>query len=277
VTVLAIIAVVISIVAGIVAYLSFLASKRSADAAESAERRERTPRLSITLAGPPDEGDRAIYRVRNDWPVDLDDLTIARPRPPDGIEYHLAVTGSGAGWEDDKISLGAIALTQEASFTLSCGNSPSLPDFHLRIECRAGTEQWTLVKQLPSPRPPGLTAEQKAEYKRVLTLALDELTADIAALREQDWHTAVVRAEQFELARLLMVEHAPGWSGPVRDARSEIDRFVAWRAGPPSRLEADAAKRVGELSTRLTEAHASLRELRDALETRQASGMRWHS
>jgi hypothetical protein len=80
-------------------------AERSATASEAADHRVRTPQLAICLVGPfPDLSDRIIYSVRNHRPQDLDDVTIYRPRPPDRIEYHLAVTGSGAGWAEDEIS-----------------------------------------------------------------------------------------------------------------------------------------------------------------------------
>jgi hypothetical protein len=145
------------------------------------------------------------------------------------------------------------------------------------MECRARTEQWTLVKQLPSPRPPGLSPDAKAEYRQVHTLALDELDANIAAVKGRNWHTAVLRDEHFELARRLMVEHASEWIGPMRDARSGIDQFRARNSESTSRLQGDIQNRVGELSVLLSAAHASLRDLRAALDTPQASGMRWHS
>ena len=54
-----------------------------------------------------------IYRVRNDGPQDLDSVTIHRPRPPDRITYPIAVTGGGAGWATDEVTLGPPATKEE--------------------------------------------------------------------------------------------------------------------------------------------------------------------
>lgn len=284
-TLLSVAALLVSTVAVVVSVLSYQASDRSAKAsarsataAESSELRARTPRLAIIASGPfADLSDRAIYRMRNDGPVDLDEVTVYRPRPPDGIEYHLAVTGSANGWADDKISLGPIGMTQEARFTLSCGASPTLPDFLVRIVCRSGADQWTLTEQLPSPRPPGLSEEEKASRRQTLTYALDELTANIKTLTGPSWRSVALRDDSFEAARRLMLDHAADFTGPMRDARSEIDEFRAWNEQTTSELESDVNQRRDRLVTRLQEAHALLENMKAALQTLQASGAKWQN
>jgi hypothetical protein len=110
------------------------AASRSADAAESSDRRARTPRLAILLSdhvlAP---NDKVIYRVRNDGPQDLDGVVVHPPRPPDRITYPIAITG--AGWADDEIGLGPLAMTQETRFTLCCGTARDVPEFRVVIEC----------------------------------------------------------------------------------------------------------------------------------------------
>ena len=286
---LGVIAVVVSVVALLVSWLSYRESKRSAGAAEhaagaadrsaaaaeSADLRALTPRLTITLAGPADMSSLAIYRVRNDGPVDLDDVTVARPRPPDHIEYHLAVTG--ADFAEDEISLGPIALTQEAKLTLGCGVAESLPEFHVRIECRSGAGHWTLTEQLPSPRPPDLSDEEKAKRRQVLTFALAEIEGDIAVLGGSSWHTVQLRDANFVLAHGLVIEHAPDWIGPVRDARTGLDEFRAWNDRVGSAVESEAKQHCERLSSLLGGSHTTFQNLRAALETPQASGVRWRS
>jgi hypothetical protein len=289
---LSIAAVVVSVSAVVISGLSYRASDRSAKAAdqsakaadrsataaESADRRARTPQLAVMLSGPfVDLSDRVIYRVRNDGPQDLDEVVVYRPRPPDNIEYHLAVTGPGAGWADDQISLGPIAITQEALFTLSCGVSPTLPEFLVRIECRSGADQWTLNEQLPTPRPPGLSDEEKTSRRRILTYVLEELTSDIATLTGAKWHTVALRDANFEEAHRLMLDHAPEFTGPIRDARSGLAEFRAWNDGMSSAPENEITQHRDGLVSRLQDAHALLQSMKAALDTPQASGARWRS
>lgn len=139
------------LIAGVAAYYS----KRSSDAAEAVDRRERTPELTIFLDHPAEAPvDLAIYRIRNDGPQDLDSVTIYRPRPPDRITYPIVATGAGgAGWADDEVALGPLALTAEDRITLCCSAAPTVPDFLVRIECARGKDRWTLTRQLPNPRP----------------------------------------------------------------------------------------------------------------------------
>lgn len=129
------------------------ASERSAQAAEAVDRRARTPRLTIVLDHPePAPNDRVIYRLCNDGPQDLDSIVVFRPRPPDRITYPIAWTGRSNGWVDDEVDIGPLTLGQETRITLCCGVAQDLPEFRVRIECRAGTDSWTLLETLPPPR-----------------------------------------------------------------------------------------------------------------------------
>jgi hypothetical protein len=92
-----------------------------------------------------------IYRIRNDGPQSLDSVAVYRPRPPDQITYQIAVTGGG-GFASDEIELGPLGLTREARFTLGCGSGVDLPEFWVRIECRAGADLWEISQLLPPPR-----------------------------------------------------------------------------------------------------------------------------
>jgi hypothetical protein len=151
---LAVAALLVAIGAALYSRASALAAKRSAVAAEAVDRRERTPLLRLIIDDPIDApGDKAIYRVRNEGPQDLGQVTVYRPKPPDGITYRIAVTGGTGDWADDEIDLGPLALTGEARFTLSCGGREDLPEFLVRIECSSGVDTWTISRALPSPRP----------------------------------------------------------------------------------------------------------------------------
>ena len=145
---------VISVAAVLIAGVAAYYAKRSSDAAAAIDRRERTPELTLLLDHPVEApADLVIYRIRNDGPQDLDAVTIYRPRPPDRITYPIVATGVGAGWADDEVALGPLALTAEARITLCCSAALTLPDFLIRIECARGKDRWTLTKQLPNPRP----------------------------------------------------------------------------------------------------------------------------
>jgi hypothetical protein len=145
---LAIAALTVAAVAAVFSGLSWAEVKRSAHAAEG------SAGLDNPVEAP---GDRAIYRVRNDGPRDLDALIVSRPRPPDdpgGIKYPFAVTGGTQGWADDEITLGPIPMGQEVRFTLCCSAAVELPEFRVRMACRAEDDIWTLNELLPSPRMP---------------------------------------------------------------------------------------------------------------------------
>ncbi len=156
---LGIAALVVSVISLIVAFLarrdasrSAEAAERSAQTAEAEDRRVRTPQLEIILTDPsPSPIALVIYRIRNDGPQDLDDLIVHRPQTSDQIIYPLAITG-GSDWAEDEIHLGPIVLGQEVQFTFCCGVAPELPEFRVRIECRAGNESWEMIRVLPGPR-----------------------------------------------------------------------------------------------------------------------------
>lgn len=224
-------ALIVSIFSVLVAVLGFLATRRSAgasersagasessdanarrsaDAAESTDRRARLPNLSINLDMPVRHpGDLVIYRVRNDGPEDLDAVTIYRPRPPAEITYPLAVTGDGAGWAADEITLGPLRLAQEARFTLCCGAALVLPEFRVRIECRAGTDIWKLTCLLPTPRLVQLTADERASRRKILMSALLEIEHNVALTVAIRWRSERPRRSRRHTTR---VSPARRWS-----------------------------------------------------------------
>ena len=160
---LAIAALVVSVASAVgtvlgvrLARRSAAASERSAQAAEAVDRRARTPRIVMLLDYPaPAPIDRVIYRFRNDGPEDLNSVVVYRPRPLDGITYPIAWTGRSNGWAEDEIEVGPLGLGQETRITLCCSAAQDLPEFRVRVECRAASDSWTLLETLPSPRPPG--------------------------------------------------------------------------------------------------------------------------
>ncbi len=152
--ILSVAALLVAFAAALYARQSAKASDRSASAAEAVDRRERTPHLRLLLDYPTEAPiENVIYRLRNEGPEDLDRVTVFRPKLPDGITYPIVVTGAGAGYAEDEIDLGALALTKEGRFTLCCGAAEELPELLVRVECAAGDDEWTLSLALPSPRP----------------------------------------------------------------------------------------------------------------------------
>lgn len=177
--ILAVIAILVAIGAGVYARISAIAADRSADAAEAAERRERTPQLSILITDKAEAPcDKAIYRVRNEGPQDLDSVTVYRPRTPDRITYPIAATGR-TSWVEDEVDLGPLALTEEVRFTLCCGAAEELPEYLVRIECAAGDDRWTITKTLPPPRPArnplGPSPDDARAAVELARLAFDEI------------------------------------------------------------------------------------------------------
>jgi hypothetical protein len=152
-TVLAAVAVIIALASAVFTGLAVGHARRSADAAEASERQQRTPILVVDLEGhgAPEQVPQAYYRVRNDGPQALDQVTIHRPRPLDGIGYWIAHSGETAG--PDELDLGGLPLGQSGRFTLFCGAAPELPEFRVRIVCTSGRDRWELLKLLPAPRP----------------------------------------------------------------------------------------------------------------------------
>ena len=289
---LGIAALVVSVAAAVFTFLAWRAADRSADAAEesavaagrsaaaaeSADRRERQPHLSIVLDYPqPAPGDRVIYRVRNDGPQDLDSLLIYRPQPTDRVIYGLALTGDAAGWAADEIELGAIAVTKEGRFTLSCGPAIDLPEFRVRIVCRAGPDEWLLSHVLPPPRGEPLAEDERASREQLLASALDEVERNIVTLQGQQWHVIPLPDDSLTAAHRLLREHAPDWIGPTRDALAGLVEFKAWRERMGSPTEDQVRQRRETLLSLLSNALAEIGKMRAALKARQASGRAWSS
>jgi hypothetical protein len=253
-------------------------ARRSADAAESMDRRERQPNLSIDLEMPVQHpGDSVIYQVRNDGPEDLDAVTIYRPRPPDGIAYPIAVTGAGAGWADDEISLGSLRLTQIASFTLCCGAALVIPEFRARIECRAGKDTWALTRLLPPPRLVQMTAAEGASRRKILTSALLEIEHNVATLNGPDWHSIPMEEQHIREAERLLRDHAPERVGPIWDVVSGAASFSTWNNRSDTFRADEMEQRKGVLLALLSSAAPVLQNMVAALDTPQASGDKWKS
>ena len=131
---------------------SAVASERSASVAVDSDRRARTPKIRIVLDAPePAPNDRVIYRLYNDGPQDLDSITVYRPEVRGGIVYPIAGTDVSTDWEDE-VNLGQLRFGKETRITLCCGRTAKVPEFRVRITCRAGGDTWELVELLPSPR-----------------------------------------------------------------------------------------------------------------------------
>jgi hypothetical protein len=65
---------------------------------------------------------------------------------------HAGRTGDPNGWSEDEAELAPLAMTKEVAVTLCCGAAGELPDFRVRVVCRAGDETCELPVALPDPR-----------------------------------------------------------------------------------------------------------------------------
>jgi hypothetical protein len=149
---IAVTALVVAVAAALISYWAKGEATRSANAAEAADRRERTPKLVISLTSPaPFGSDKAIYTVRNDGPQDLDSVVIHRPVARDNIVYSVTPTGIGRGF-GDVADLGPMPLAERVKFTMACGPADELPEFLVRVEARAGRDEWTVNQLLADPR-----------------------------------------------------------------------------------------------------------------------------
>jgi hypothetical protein len=144
-------------------------AKRSADAAEQAagaamitaqadkaeDHRQRTPKLGINVEAMAEhDGDSVIYRVRNNGSADLDSVVVHRPVMGDvegRIRYDVAAT-TRTGWQDTA-EIGPIPVAEYGRFTLALGHNATLPEFVVKIVCRAGAEEpWVITETLANPR-----------------------------------------------------------------------------------------------------------------------------
>jgi len=144
-------------------------AKRAADAAERSagaatitaeadraqEHRARQPRLRVVvdqLAA--HDGPSVIYRVHNDGPANLESVVVNQPVPSEADgRIHHEVAPIGGSWSSEA-EIGPIGMGAHARFTLSLGHAPNLPAFAVRIDCRAGVEDWSEVIHLDEPREP---------------------------------------------------------------------------------------------------------------------------
>jgi hypothetical protein len=275
---IAIAALAVSIVSAVAAFLSWRASSRSAAAAEAADRRAREPQLTILLDNPaPAPVDRVIYHVRNEGPQDLDSIVIYRPLPPDKIVYHIAVTGENSGWMDE-IDLGPMSLTEEGRFTLSCGSARDLPDFRVRIECKAGSDRWPLSRVLPPPRGKPLSEEEISSRNKILSAALEEIERNITTAQSDNWYRVPLEIEHLRTAHRLLREHAPDWIGPVRDAVQGVTDFRVWaEQSEGTTVGMELTERREGLLRRLSEANAELEKMRAALKPPGVPDRQWRS
>lgn len=201
------VAVVVSVVAAIASVQSARAAERSATAAESSDRQSRRPVLAFFLEQPsPAPNDRVIYRVRNDGPQDLVSLVIYRPKPPDGITYPIAMTGRDFG--ADEIEVGPLPIAGQARFTLCCGAGEDLPEFQVRVECRAGSDCWETSQVLSPPR------------GTPRPIPTEEIRAAVDAIRGPFQDIVVNGGER---APFFLTESRKGVALRVRDLTERVD------------------------------------------------------
>lgn len=150
-------ALIVAVFALIVSLGSAIYTRRQANASEgqarvarNADLREREPRLEVTLSEKVGEGDNsALYYLRNLGPQDLESVVLRRPKTDDGVLYDVARLGDDFGGEAE---LGPLELGHRQGFVLAIGSRRYLPDFRVRIACRAGDDSWESSVELEDPR-----------------------------------------------------------------------------------------------------------------------------
>lgn len=160
---------VVALVSAGVAWRARGDSNRSATAAEAAEHRASRPRLIIEPEGDvPRDATDVIYRVHNSDGPDLALVVVHRPAvaPVDrGVVYPVAATGRSD--YADSAEIGPIPLAQYGRFTLKIGSGDQLPDFRVKITCRAADgPPWEISETLLTPRGPAqLRAEREVRQR----------------------------------------------------------------------------------------------------------------
>lgn len=125
-------------------------SRRQADAAHEELHLSNTPRLTVTLKDDPAEGPDVLYGVRNDGRKDLDSVIVRRPETNDRVRYPVARLGVTDF--ADQVELGPLRLGEVGELLLKVGSTTVLPEFRVRITCRAGDDSWDIIRLL-EPRP----------------------------------------------------------------------------------------------------------------------------
>lgn len=163
---------VVALVSAGVAWRARGDSNRSATAAEAAEHRASRPRLLIEPEGEvPRDATDVIYRVHNLDGPDLAFVVVHRPAVAPvngGVIYPVAATGRSD--YSDSAEIGPIPLAQYGRFTLKIGSGDRLPDFRVKITCRAADgSPWQIPETLLTPRGPAqLRAERDLQQREAL-------------------------------------------------------------------------------------------------------------
>lgn len=146
-------AFVVSIVAVLIAGTSVVYVRRNVLMSVAADRRARTPHLEIALDSPEFGGGIAFFSLRNDDQQDLDSVLIhpaEEDRPPGRFVLpHRPVALMGTDF-NESAEVGPLHKKAHIVFAVKIGaGHPS--DLHMRVDCRAGKDTWSLVEQLRFP------------------------------------------------------------------------------------------------------------------------------
>jgi hypothetical protein len=146
----AVLAFIVSLGSAIYTRRQAHASESQARAACNADLREREPRLEVKLNEKVGEGDTsALYYLRNRGPQDLESVVMHSPKTDDGVLYSVARLGGDCGGVAE---LGPLQLGHRQGFVLAIGSAEYLPEFRVRVVCRAGDDVWESSIELEDPR-----------------------------------------------------------------------------------------------------------------------------
>ena len=141
-------ALIVSIIALVVSGVAVKYSRRQAVAAQDGVHRAYRPILTVTLEAGTSKSPDVLYKIRNDGQKDLDSVVVERPLTAGSVHYRVARLGSDYA---DEAELGPLSMGAAALLSVAVGHSRSLPEFRVRITCRAGGSIWTL-SELLEPR-----------------------------------------------------------------------------------------------------------------------------
>jgi hypothetical protein len=118
--------------------------------AVEADRQSKTPRFWVEVPKPPSGSDEVmLFRVHNVGSVDLDSVTMYRPRLEDQVIYPIAVTGQS--WAKDEIEIAPLAVGDYFRVTFNLGSHEEPIRWRFKVVSRLGEYEWPTFVEVDTP------------------------------------------------------------------------------------------------------------------------------